>query len=165
MKTNKNKIILEVNGMNCANCAKGITKHFENNGFNNIDVNFLTREAIFYTQDEQSKNVIKNIIQKLGYDVSLKTKTKRKKISTVEKYFYITLFFTIPLFCHMFVGQNHLLHNPLIQFTLCLPVYIMGCLHFGNSACKSLKTGIPNMDVLIFMGSSAAFIYSIYNSN
>ena len=52
MKPNENKIILEVNGMTCANCAKGINKHLEDNGFNNIDVNFLTREAICYIQDE-----------------------------------------------------------------------------------------------------------------
>ena len=91
MKTNENKIILEVNGMTCSNCAKGINKHLEENGFNNIDINFLTREAICYIQDEQSKNTIINIIKKLGYDTKvidfrvIESK-KIKKISMYRKY-------------------------------------------------------------------------------
>jgi Cu+-exporting ATPase len=62
----------------------------------------------------------------------------------------------------MFVGKDSILQDPLLQFTLCVPVYIIGLLYFGKSAWSSLKIGIPNMDVLIFIGSSAAFIYSIY---
>jgi len=48
-----------------------------------------------------------------------------------------------------------------VQLLLCLPVFLVGCLHFGKSAFNSLKGGVPNMDVLIFVGSSAAFIYSL----
>jgi Cu+-exporting ATPase len=44
---------------------------------------------------------------------------------------------------------------------LCLPVFIVGCLHFGKSAFNSVKGGVPNMDVLIFIGSTAAFVYSL----
>jgi Cu+-exporting ATPase len=40
-------------------------------------------------------------------------------------------------------------------------VYLIGFFHFGKSALGSLKTGVPNMDVLIFIGSTSAFIYSI----
>jgi Cu+-exporting ATPase len=53
------------------------------------------------------------------------------------------------------------LHNPILQLVLCLPVFILGCLHFGKSAFNSVKGGVPNMDVLIFVGSSSAFIYSL----
>jgi Cu+-exporting ATPase len=55
----------------------------------------------------------------------------------------------------------HFLSNPILQLVLCLPVFILGCLHFGKSAFNSLKGGVPNMDVLIFVGSSSAFIYSL----
>ena len=41
-------------------------------------------------------------------------------------------------------------------------MYVIGILYFGKSAFGSLKIGVPNMDVLIFIGSSAAFFYSIY---
>jgi Cu+-exporting ATPase len=51
--------------------------------------------------------------------------------------------------------------NPWIQLALCLPVYIVGMSFFGKSALKSLRNGIPNMNVLIALGATAAFVYSL----
>tara|TARA_B100000902_G_scaffold37329_1_gene44661 strand:+ start:12 stop:1817 length:1806 start_codon:yes stop_codon:yes gene_type:complete len=62
----------------------------------------------------------------------------------------------------MFLAKENILNNPLMQIILCIPVYIIGVLHFGRSAWYSIKNKMPNMDVLIFIGSTAAFIYSIY---
>ncbi|MFL2567898.1 MAG: heavy metal translocating P-type ATPase [Flavobacteriales bacterium] len=62
----------------------------------------------------------------------------------------------------MFLDHSNILHDPIIQLVLCLPVYFIGLIYFGKSAFNSLKTGVPNMDVLIFIGSSAAFFYSLY---
>ena len=53
------------------------------------------------------------------------------------------------------------LQSPVVQLILCIPVFTVGCLHFGRSAFASVKNGVPNMDVLIFVGSAAAFIYSL----
>jgi len=61
---------------------------------------------------------------------------------------------------HMFISWEPL-HNPLVQFFLCLPVFAMGFYHFGKSGLGSLKSGVPNMDVLIFIGATAAFGYSV----
>ncbi|MEI8202811.1 MAG: heavy metal translocating P-type ATPase, partial [Bacteroidota bacterium] len=55
----------------------------------------------------------------------------------------------------------HLFHNPWFQLALCIPVYAIGLRHFGRSAYHSLRSGVPNMDVLITLGSSAAFFYSL----
>lgn len=54
-----------------------------------------------------------------------------------------------------------LLHNAVFQLIVSLPVYTVGLFFFGRSAFHSLKNGIPNMDVLIFTGSLAAFAYSL----
>jgi Cu+-exporting ATPase len=62
----------------------------------------------------------------------------------------------------MFLDHSNILNDPIIQLVLCLPVYFIGLIYFGKSAFNSLKTGVPNMDVLIFIGSSAAFFYSLY---
>ncbi|MFD2146546.1 HAD-IC family P-type ATPase [Mucilaginibacter antarcticus] len=59
------------------------------------------------------------------------------------------------------VASWHVVHNPVVQLLLCLPVFAVGCLHFGKSAFYSVKGGTPNMDVLIFIGSTSAFIYSL----
>ena len=156
----KKKIKIQVEGMSCANCAAGIKKHLEGKGLENVNVNFSTGEASCNIENNQSEKEVAKIIKELGYTVI--TNSKKDGLSKVEKYFYFTLFFTLPLFSHMFVGKESFLHQPLIQFLLCLPVYVVGLLYFGKSAWSSLKTGVPNMDVLIFIGSSAAFFYSIY---
>ncbi len=58
----------------------------------------------------------------------------------------------------------HYLHMPEVQFVLCLPVMVIGITHFGKSAYHSTRVGAPNMDVLIFLGSVSAFVYSIWGS-
>jgi Cu+-exporting ATPase len=63
---------------------------------------------------------------------------------------------------HMGMMMNvHFLHNPFVQLALCLPVFIVGMNYFGKSAINSLRSGVPNMNVLIALGASAAFVYSV----
>jgi len=78
----------------------------------------------------------------------------------VENKFIFCAVLTAPLLLHM-VLPWHFLHNPIVQLLLCLPVFLVGCLHFGKSAINSVRGGVPNMDVLIFVGSTAAFLYSL----
>ena len=164
MKNDIKKIKIQVEGMSCTNCAAGIKKHLINKGLEDVNVNFSTGEASCNIDTLHNQNDIENIIQKLGYSIIKPNKEIKKRISKVERYFYSTLFFTLPLFSHMFFPEGSFIQNPILQFFLCLPVYLIGVAYFGKSAWSSLKTGIPNMDVLIFIGSSAAFFYSIYGS-
>ena len=53
------------------------------------------------------------------------------------------------------------LHDPIFQLIASLPVYFIGLTFFGRSAFHSVKNGVPNMDVLIFVGSFSAFVYSL----
>lgn len=162
MKIESKKIKIKLEGMSCSNCAAGIEKHLKRNGLENVNVNFSTGEASCNIKENQSINLVEGIIKELGYTITKTSNDEHGNISQVEKYFYFTLLFTLPLFSHMFISKENILHDPLIQFLLCLPVYIVGLLYFGRSAFASLKTGILNMDVLIFTGSTAAFLYSIY---
>ena len=162
MKIDSKKVKIQIEGMSCSNCAAGIKKHLENKGLKKVNVNFSTGEATCEINTSHSNKDIEDIIRKIGYSITAPSKNIQNLIPKVEKYFYFTLFFTLPLFSHMFVSHENFLNNPLIQLILCVPVYIVGLLYFGKSAWKSLKTGIPNMDVLIFIGSTAAFIYSLY---
>ena len=162
MKNNtSNKITLNVEGMTCNNCAAGIKKHLEKNNLNNVNVNFSLGEVSFTLQKNNSLNYVISLIEKIGYKVKNKQEKKRKNVN-VEILFFISIFFTLPLLAHMFFEKSHFLYNPIVQISLCLPVYFIGIIYFGKSALNSLKIGVPNMDVLIFIGSSAAFFYSLY---
>jgi len=154
-------IELNVTGMHCNNCAISIHNLLAKKGLQNILVDFAGEEVQFSTDDEtQVPDIIKGIEQ-LGYKVIDDPALHAPKFyEKVENMFYFCLAFTIPLLSHM-VLPWHFLQIPLLQLILCIPVFVVGCLHFGKSAFSSVKNGLPNMDVLIFVGSSAAFIYSL----
>ena len=65
---------------------------------------------------------------------------------------------------HMIGLHVPFLMNPLVQLALTIPVYIAGMGFFGRSAVKSLLKGVPNMNVLIALGATAAFVYSLYGT-
>ncbi len=157
-------ITLQVEGMTCTSCALGIAKNLQKKGAEDVFVDFAAGEAIFSLHDKTKLQPIIESINDLGYKVvdSKYREENERKLSTVEKRFYFTLPFTIILFfAHMVLSHDFILNQPWIQLIICLPVFITGIVQFGKSAWGSLKLGVPNMDVLIFIGSSAAFIYSI----
>ena len=51
--------------------------------------------------------------------------------------------------------------DPWLQLLICLPVFTIGAWVFGRSALRSLRKGAPNMNVLIMLGATAAFVYSL----
>lgn len=159
MQKDIKKVQLKVEGMHCNNCANGIKLNLEKEGFSNVNVIFATGDVSCELSDQQSEDKVIEILSNLNYSVKKKLNSK-KKIS-LEKLFIISLFFTIPLLSSMFVSDENLLKKPLNQLLICIPVYIIGLNYFGKSAWSSIKSGIPNMDVLIFIGSSTAFFYSI----
>lgn len=157
---------LKVEGMSCTNCSLGIKKALEKKGFTGVEADFTTDHVQFnLTHESQTAQAIKTI-EGLGYTVSLRlpgsgpSDSASQGWSTIEKKFWFTAIFTIPLILAMFIPID-LLHNDLFQLALTVPVFAVGFMHFGKSAWNSLKSGVTNMDVLIFMGSTAAFIYSL----
>ena len=164
--SNLKNTLLNVEGMTCTNCALGIKKQLEKKGLNDVDVNFATGEVLFKNEINLPIEDIKKGINSLGYkviedDVKDAHGHNHSSISTIEKKFYFSLIFTIPLFFHMFFPHHYWINNPLVQLGLCLPVFVVGFLHFGKSALGSLKAMVPNMDVLIVIGATSAFIYSL----
>jgi len=156
------EMTLLVEGMTCNNCAAGIQKSLRKIGFEDAEANFASGEVVFTLAENGRKLTVEDAIENiesLGYSIKSE-KTAEGKLSAVEKKFLLALVFTVPLFMHMFVPASWWLNNPAVQFALALPVYIIGVAHFGRSAWGSLKAGVANMDVLIFIGSSAAFFYS-----
>jgi Cu+-exporting ATPase len=152
---------LNVTGMHCNSCALSIHKLLEKKGLKNILVDFAGEEVKFSSNHPEELPVIIKDIEGLGFKVvDDPALTVTPFYDKIENKFLFCAILTIPLLLHM-VLPWHFLHNPVVQLIICLPVFILGCLHFGKSAFNSVKAGVPNMDVLIFVGSSAAFIYSL----
>lgn len=158
----KKEITLQVEGMDCANCATGITSHLKRKGVEKVHTEFSTGEVTFELVENSQLNLpqIINEIHKIGYRVVEPNEEEKTGLSDIEKKFYFSLLFTIPLMAHMFLPFA-ILHNPIFQLFASLPVVLVGSWHFGKSAINSLKTGVPNMDVLIIIGVLSAFSYSL----
>ena len=160
----KKLVELTVDGMDCANCAAGITRYLERKGLEDVYVNFQTKEVRFRLIDEDfSVEEAKGGIRKLGYTVV--EPEQKPEFWTLERKLLIGAVFTIPLLVgHLLMSAGihwSLMHNAWLQFFICLPVFILGAWHFGKSAWSSVRNGMPNMDVLIFIGGTAAFVYSL----
>lgn len=153
---------LHVTGMHCNNCALSVHKLLEKKGYQNVFVSFANEEVKFSSQEHVNVPQVIADIEGLGFRVQQEELPDVKEgfLAKIEHKFLFSLFFTLPLFSHMFLPLPWL-HNPYVQLVLCLPVFILGCVYFGKSAINSIRGGVPNMDVLIFVGSSSAFIYSL----
>ncbi len=157
---------LEVEGMTCTNCALSVEKYLSRIGGEDISVNFATKEVRFRNTAKTSYEDLKEGIQRLGYTVVTDKPTSEKEneskgLSSLEKKLIISAAFTLPLLLHMFLPGVALLNNPVFQLVLSLPPLYYGITYFGKSAWGSVRNGTANMDVLIFIGSMAAFAYSL----
>ncbi|MFN8242723.1 MAG: cation-translocating P-type ATPase [Ferruginibacter sp.] len=159
------KVEWKVEGMDCTNCALTISQYLQKAGQKEVKVNFIGGDLSFIFEGTKSKEELQKGIEGLGYTVVTPTPAAvpRKKVffSNHLQRFLFCLPFTLVLMLHMLPWHIHFLMNPWIQLLICLPVFIVGMGYFGVSAWKSLRRGIPNMNVLIATGALAAFIYSL----
>ena len=160
------KVEWKVEGMDCTNCALTISKYLNKEGLKNVKVNFIGGDVTFDLNEGKSKEQLTKGITNLGYTVVNElqidnNKPPAKLFTNHLQRFLFCLPFTAILMLHMLPWHINFLMNPWIQLAICLPVYIVGMGYFGVSAVKSLRSGIPNMNVLIAIGATAAFIYSL----
>ncbi len=167
------KVNWQVEGMSCTNCALSINKYLEKEGVKNIKVNFMGGDVSFDLEEAAKKEQLKKGIRSLGYTVNGHDEHDHShghdhnekgtfRFKSHLQRFLFCLIFTIPLFfAHLLPWHIHFLMNPYVQLGLTIPVYIVGMDFFGRSAIKSLTKGIPNMNVLIALGATAAFVYSL----
>src|SRR5688572_1184567 len=158
----------KVEGMDCSNCAITIHKYLEKKGMKDVKVNFASGDVSFNINGDTSAEKLAKGIKDLGYEVTDQQKARGKRqafLATPLQRFLFCLPPTLLLMLHMIPGLHiHWLMNPWVQLALVVPVYAAGMNFFGKSAWKSLRNGLPNMNVLIALGASAAFVYSLYGT-
>src|SRR5450432_1225074 len=152
----------KVEGMSCSACVQTINGFLEKKGMKEVRVSLTAGEAHFLNETGFPEQELKKGIESLGYHVADETSLKKHPNKFI-RYLAICVPFTLILQLHMFgrVPVLHWLMNPWVQGTLCLPVYITGMNYFGRSAINSLLQRSSNMNTLIALGATAAFIYSL----
>jgi len=152
----------KVEGMSCSGCAQTINGYLEKKGMKDVHVSLTAGEAKFLNAPGLPEQELKKGIENLGYHVA-EGPFSKKYFNKFVRYLTICIPFTILLQLPM-LGHGlflYWLHSPWVQLSLCLPVYITGLYYFGRSAINSIALGTYNMNLLIALGSTAAFIYSL----
>jgi len=175
---------LEIKGMTCTACAIAIEKSVGKlDGIEEVSVNFATEKMkIRYSEDILSETKIADQVRNTGYDVAEEQKNEpgkpskdnvKKHEESMKKRFIVSLIFTIPIF-YLAMGEMFGLPMPgflsgsgnslilaLVQMLLTIPVMIAGT-EFYKVGFRTLWKRSPNMDSLIAIGSSAAFLFGVF---
>lgn len=182
------QVELKVLGMTCAACSSRVEKMVGRmEGVESVSVNLATeRLTASLDRSKVSKADIGATIKKAGYDFEEIKKTtvdedkikKEKEISLMNQKVKVAIAFAIPLF-YISMGPMvpfyplplpGFLHpdlNPLnyalVQLLLLIPIMMAGN-RFYKVGFRAIRLGAPNMDSLVAIGTSAAFVYSLYST-
>jgi Cu+-exporting ATPase len=183
--------VLSIRGMTCAACAgriERVVKKLE--GVESVSVNLATEKATVAYQPQQVRlAAIRGAIEKAGYEALEPDKAnaadedralKKKEIKTLWTKFIVAAAFSLPLLyiamVPMLTGygirlpypkgldpMNYSLIYALSELALVIPVIGVGY-KFYTVGFMSLLRRSPNMDSLIAIGTTAAVLYSVYNT-
>lgn len=169
------RLEFDVFGMTCAACSTRIEKVLnKQEGISVANVNLATESAaVEYNPSLLTEQDIITRIQKLGYDAKRKAESKEKQsqkeqqLSRMKTKLIISALLSAPLLMtmlvHLFgVEIPAIFMNPWFQFALATPVQFIIGWQFYVGAYKNLRNGGANMDVLVALGTSAAYFYSLY---
>lgn len=167
----KEKIIrLNISGMSCANCALNIEKSLTaHHAIEDIQVNFASEVAtICYDSSQLTTQQLIDLIVQTGYQASLPDQEVNEETSPHLWPFWIGVFCTLPLFVlsmardfSLLGSWSHAAWVNILFWALASPVQFYTGLSFYQGAARSLANRTTNMDVLVAMGSSVAYVYSV----
>jgi len=170
-----------ITGMTCAACSTRIEKGLNKlEGVTKASVNLaLETASVEYSPSQIAPQDITQRVEKLGYGAKLKSEEKEEEQSYREKElskqkgkFWFSFILSVPLLWAMvshftftsFIPLPHMLMNPWVQLALATPVQFVVGKQFYVGAFKALRNKSANMDVLVALGTSAAYFYSLYFS-
>ena len=165
-------IDLDIKGMTCASCVGRIEKVLKkNSGVLSASVNLATEKAnVHYEASKLEASEIVNLIKNAGYEASLVSDESPAKNSNEERLrqekilIIIASVLTLPLVLPMIFdpfGIN-LMPNAWIQLALATPVQFFIGWRFYKSAWGAIKARTGNMELLVALGTTAAYSLSLY---
>lgn len=176
-----------IEGMSCASCAMTIENAVSKMpGVDKASVNLATEIMTVEANDSVTPEAIAKVVDGVGYgarprgksveeELEEKNEKKETHLREMKRNLTISAIFAVPL---LFIAMADMVGIPmpaflspmqspvsyaLIQLALVLPIIWLGR-HFFVDGFKALSKGHPNMDSLVALGTSAAFLYSLYGT-
>lgn len=175
------KAEFKLSGMTCAACANRIEKGLQKlPGVFNAVVNFAAEKAsVEYNAHELTLEQIQDKVAKLGFEahniadasnIDREKAVREQEIRGQRFRFILSALLSFPLLLGMILhslgilaGLSHWLMHPYVQLVLATPVQFIAGWAFYRGAYTALRNGSANMDVLVALGTSAAYFFSIAN--
>ena len=176
-----------IEGMSCASCAMTIENAVSKiPGVDKASVNLATEIMTVEATDNVTPEDIAKVVDGVGYsarprgksveeELEEKNEKKEAHLREMKRNLTISAIFAVPL---LFIAMADMVGIPmpaflnpmqspvsyaLIQLALVLPIIWLGRRFFVDGF-KALSKGHPNMDSLVALGTSAAFLYSLYGT-
>ncbi|RTE11004.1 heavy metal translocating P-type ATPase [Paenibacillus whitsoniae] len=177
--TVKEQVVLDIGGMTCAACSNRIEKVLSRfPGVTQVRINLALETAyVSYTIEEVTTTDIIHKVEALGYTAVIQERGTLRKLQSQnlarqKKEVFLSVLLCLPLLWAMmahftftaFVPVPSLLLNPWIQFLLATPIQFYYGMAFYKGAYYAMRNRSPNMDVLVILGTTTAYIYSVYLS-
>ncbi len=172
------EVAFDITGMTCSSCANRIERRVNKmEGVENANVNFaLENISVVYDEGAVQPEDMMAVVKKLGFELLPKQSEeerlshKEDEIKQQTRKFIFSAILTLPLLWTMvahfsflsFIYLPDIFMNPWFQLALATPVQFIIGAQFYKGAYTSLKNKSANMDVLVALGTSAAYFYSIY---
>lgn len=175
----KEKRDFAITGMTCAACSARIEKVLNKmEGVSSAGVNLAIEKAtVVYNPSQTSPAEIVQRIEKIGYgaiidDAEGAGDYRQKEIQKQTTKLIVSAVLSFPLLWAMvshfsftsFIYLPDFLMNPFVQMALATPVQFLIGWQFYMGAYKALRNKSANMDVLVVLGTSAAYFYSVYQA-
>jgi Cu+-exporting ATPase len=175
-----NKISLKVSGMTCAACSARVEKKLSSlEGVKAAHVNLSTeRAAVEYLPDQIKAADLIKAVRSLGYEAETveeiswdrEAEEKEREVKSLRILLVVSIALSLPLLLSMLVsvlgldiGGLAFLHNQYFQLIVATPIQFIIGARFYKQSYYALRSGSANMDVLVAMGTSAAYFFSLYN--
>jgi Cu+-exporting ATPase len=165
---------LAISGMTCAACSTRLEKVLNRIPGVEARVNLATEKArLRYTPGAVDLDSVLAAVAKTGFTASPITESSRAEAKAHKaaeyrselRIFVISALFTLPLLAQMLpmlAGEQHVEWlPPWLQWLLATPVQFWAGRRFYSGAWNSLRGGGANMDVLVALGTSAAYFFSV----
>jgi Cu+-exporting ATPase len=160
------KVVLKIEGMNCAGCAATIERALSQKGILNSTVNFATKKAVLeYDSAHLTLTEILRTIERAGYkaeefaEKSEEEAGESKKIRKEWYLFALGIILTVPIVViELFFNFPW---KAVLLFLLATPVQLVVGLPFYRRAYGALRSRTATVDTLVVLSTSTAYLYSI----
>jgi len=164
-KTSISEISFNIQGMSCANCSLAIEKAFKGvQGINRTSINLpLEKGFVAFDNRMLDEQGVLDIVKQAGYDASIEDQDDSKLAGKEKFRFLFAVCLTLPMVIIMHLKVFDMAQTNYIMFVLASFVQFVSGWAFYEGAYYSIKNRGANMDVLVSLGISAAYFYSVFS--